>query len=848
MIDNSFTRGTARSYDVLILLILSGYSASVISEDYFEPNAIDRIPGQHNSIDLSSLTRTGAQPPGTYHTYIYLNGSLVETRNIVFTAKDDTLHPQISKEDLVNWGVFPEATTAFMQMHNGVMKESISAYLPDSSFVYDFAQQKLNLSIPQIYIKKAPRGEVPSSEWNHGINSAIINYNYSGSNSWIKHGSGDNQNHYLNVRSGVNFNEWRLRNYSAWSSTEDHNSWRSLTTYVQRDVTSLKSQLTLGESYTPSEVFDSFAFRGAQLYSSDAMMPQSLRGFAPVIRGIAQTNAQITIRQGGNTIYQSYVPPGPFLIDDLYPTSASGELHVSIKEANGEIRTFTQAFSAVPVMQREGRLKYSLAVGRYRSSAGSNDKNPSFSQITGLYGLPHATTLYGGNIYSDKYSALSVGIGKGIGDLGSISLDSTFAKTELPDKTKNGGSFRFQYSKDFLASGTSLALSGYRYSTSGYYDFNEANGYYSNHPSAYGHEAPADTEEDLRKFYQWRDQFNKRSKSQLEISQTLGGYGSLYVSAYQQSYWGVSGNEKNINIGYNGSFRSASYFLNYSESSSLYNNNKDKIVSLSLQIPFDRLLSNSWVNFSASNNNHGDSMASVGVSGNALADKQLSYNVQQRYDSQDHDVAGSASVDYRAKFGQYQAGYNYTTDSQQLNYGASGGIVVHPYGLTVSQPLGDTLALVKADKAENIKVSNNVGIYTDSGGYAVVPYVSPYQRNTLQLDTASLPNNVDILNTTSTVVPTEGALVLADFQTKVGAKMLITLKTQTLIPFGATAQIIENGNSISSGIVDAHQQVYLSGAPQKGQINVIWSSGKCDASFDTQNNKDRVKLVTAYCQ
>ncbi|MGU0042490.1 fimbria/pilus outer membrane usher protein [Escherichia coli] len=39
------------------------------------------------------------------------------------------------------------------------------------------------------------------------------------------------------------------------------------------------------------------------------MYPDSQQGLAPTVRGIARTAAQLTIRQNGFIIYQSYVSP-----------------------------------------------------------------------------------------------------------------------------------------------------------------------------------------------------------------------------------------------------------------------------------------------------------------------------------------------------------------------------------------------------------------------------------------------------------------------------------------------------------------------------------------------------------
>ena len=37
------------------------------------------------------------------------------------------------------------------------------------------------------------------------------------------------------------------------------------------------------------------------------MLPDSMKGFAPVIRGTAHSNARVIVRQNGYVIYQNYV-------------------------------------------------------------------------------------------------------------------------------------------------------------------------------------------------------------------------------------------------------------------------------------------------------------------------------------------------------------------------------------------------------------------------------------------------------------------------------------------------------------------------------------------------------------
>ncbi|MVY05767.1 fimbria/pilus outer membrane usher protein, partial [Escherichia coli] len=137
--------------------------------------------------------------------------------------------------------------------------------------------------------------------------------------------------------------------------------------------------------------------------------PDPQKGFAPTIRGIARTNAQVTVQQNGYVLYQTYVTPGAFVIDDLYPTASSGNLEVAVKESDGEIRRFTQPYASVTSMQREGSLKYNLVAGRYHSDDAS--QRPLMMQLSLMRGFAHNMTLFGGLQSAAQYHNLSFGAG-----------------------------------------------------------------------------------------------------------------------------------------------------------------------------------------------------------------------------------------------------------------------------------------------------------------------------------------------------------------------------------------------------------------------------------------------------
>jgi len=821
----------------LALSVVLAFSAALLplvatADDYFNPNAIEPQGDSAQSIDLSRFTHSGGQAPGIYRVDIYLNGNRVDTQNVTFVEENSHLLAQLSTAQLKKLGVKINAFPALQHLSATESVTDLGRYIPLANSQLDFAQQRLNISIPQAALDNKAREYVDPALWNQGMTALLLNYSYSGASTHYQSPSSDVTSSYLNLRSGVNLGAWRVRNYSTFSDNgigDKH--WNSIDTYVQRDIQRLKGQLIMGDNSTPNDVFDSVQFQGAQLASDDNMLPDSLKGFAPVIRGIAQSNAQVTISQNGYIIYQTYVPPGAFTISDLYPTSSSGDLDVTIKEADGSERSFVQPFSAVPVMQREGRLKYAVSAGKYRTQT-QGAATPDFGQTTLIYGLPYDTTTYGGVLFSNNYHAMALGVGHGFGDFGSLSFDVTQANTTLRNQVNGGSessysgqSYRIQYAKDIETTDTSFTLASYRYSTSGYYDFQEAN------------EVGSVTDD------AWQQGYNQRSKIQLTLSQSFNDYGNIYLSGYQQNFWQLGGYQRSMTAGYDLSYGGISYNLSYTYSEAPEDDqHRDQQVAFSVQIPLGKLLPNSWATYNVTSDRAGNTSQQVGLSGTALADNNLSYSLQQSYANRGANASGNANGEYKGSAGDITAGYNYNGDSRQLNYGLQGGVVVDPYGITLSQPQGDTMALVRAPGADDIKVENNTGVYTDWRGYAVVPYVSTYRKNRIALDTQNLGNDVDIVTDSQTVIPTEGALVLANFDTHVGRRVIMTLTRQSKpIPFGATATLVQAKNHLdNSGIVGPNGEVYLSGMPAHGQLEVIWgrqTDEQCYASFTLPKQK-----------
>ncbi|EKN3346299.1 fimbrial biogenesis outer membrane usher protein [Yersinia ruckeri] len=824
---------------IQLALGLTACSTPAWAEDYFNPSSLEMKDDSYAAIDLSIFAESGAQLPGIYRVDIYFNDQQIETRDVNFIEDNGNLLAEITPQQLMDLGVKVAAFPTLQQQPVDQPLTRLGDFIPAADSRFNFSKQRLDISIPQAALNNQARGYIDPKQWDQGIPALMVNYNLSGANSWQ-----DNQptssSHFLSLRSGLNWGAWRLRNSSTYSqNSHGERQWNNLTNTLQRDIHAIKGQLTLGDSYTPGDILSGVPFRGVQLASDDSMLPDSLRGFAPVVRGIAESNAQITIRQNNNVIYQSYVPPGAFVINDLYPTSSSGDLEITVKEADGREHSFKQAFSAAPVMQREGSLKYAVSAGRYRS--GNNSPMPHFAQTSLAYGLPYGFTLYNGLLLASDYQAGALGVGMGLGSLGSLSADVSQAKTRVADqRTQQGQSYRLQYAKSLAETGTSFSLGSHRYSTAGFYDFSEANQLSS-----------------IGSSNRLGRNNNKRSRTQVHISQSLRDFGSLYFSAYQQDYWQHKGYERNASLGYNVNLYGINYGLNYSYSQSPYQSNSDRRASLSVSIPLSKWLPNSWANYSVNTSKGNTTQQQLGLSGSALSDNSLSYSLQQSRTNHGGGTHGSLYSSYTGAYGQLNGGYSYGDRNRELNYALSGGVMAHPYGVTLSQSQGDTLVLVRAPGANDVAVGYNRGVKTDWRGYAVMPYATPYRQNSVALDTQSMGDNIDMDITSQNVVPTRGAVVLANFKPRLGNRVLINLTHQGKpVPFGAMVSLEDNEtDNANSSIVGDGGQVYLSGVPDNGQLQVQWGNQEkqqCSVKFTLPaaeaENTSAVRMLDAVCR
>lgn len=831
--------------------------------DYFNPALLSLGGSQETVTDLSAFESAGRTPSGTYLVTVMVNLSERGQYRIVFIPGDKgQVRPELTPDFLTEMGVNTATLPAFRGLPSDRPVGDLALLIPEARVHFDFQQQRLELSIPQVAMKPDADSTVNPALWDQGMTAFLLNYDLNGNRSrqegaWGQSG-GEQTSLFLRLNGGMNWQAWRLRsdlNYlnskssSGSSKAQQIRQTRFSNTYLQRDVQALRSDVLVGENSTGNDIFDSIPFRGVRLTSSEDMLPQSLRGFAPVVSGIAQSNASVTVSQNGNVVYQAQVAPGPFRIDNLYQTGQGGDLTVTVTEADGSVRTWTQAFSALPVMQRPGGMKYELTAGRYNGGITKGSREASFMLGTFIYGLPRDVTLYGGGLLAEKYASVAAGSGVSLGKFGALSSDVTLSSAHMYDERQSGQSYRVRYAKNLLSTGSAIDLTAYRYSTRHFYSFASFNN--SGYQLSEGQVPWALT--------------RQRSDFQVRISQQLGSFGALYLSGSRTDYWDRAQPNNTLSAGYNGSWRGVNFGLAYRidriKSSGDWPQNRQ--LAFSMQVPLSLFsarpaVSRAYARYQMTHNAEGRVQQQAGVSGSAAEDR-LSYSMMQGWSNNGQGGNGGSTrnlnLGWQGSRGMLNAGYSQSSQYNSLSAGASGGLIVHPDGITLSQPLGASAAVVRAPGAAGVTVMNG-GLRTDGRGYAVVPYLSPYQSNTVSLDPSTLPEDVDLPQSSTRVYPTRGAVVAATFAPRKGYQALITLNRAGVpVPFGTVVTLTGRGGETNSSIVGDAGQVYLSGLPEQGKLIAAWGRGaaqQCRAGFNlnkaTVSANNPVRMLNVKCQ
>ncbi|EBI4110888.1 outer membrane usher protein [Salmonella enterica] len=849
-VQNVSTTGTMPKKTLLAVCCALLYSQPGLTADVVEYDSSFLMGDGAASIDVSRYSDGNPTPVGTYTVKVFVNEKPVASQTIPFIdVSKKSAEACLTPKNLAQLHIKqPEIVGEKAVLKRGDEESddclNLPALIDQSSVEFDMGDQRLDITVPQAWVNKGYEGYVEPSLWESGIPAALLSYNINGYHN--TNNGVDNDSMYAAFNTGVNLGAWRFRANGNYNWDKDNGSnFDFQNRYVQRDLPALRSQLIMGESYTTGETFDSVSIRGVRLYSDSRMLPSQLANYAPVIRGVANTNAKVTVTQSGYKIYEATVPPGPFEINDLSPSGYGSDLIVTIEEADGSKRTFSQPFSSVMQMQKPG-------VGRWDFSAGEvNDDDihdkPYLAQGTYYYGLNNYLTAYSGiQGTNNHYLAGLIGVGLNT-PFGALALDVTHSRTEIPDdKTYQGQSYRLTWNKLIEPTNTSFNVAAYRYSTQDYLGLNDALQLIDD--AKYNDDDQRDT---MDNYARMKNQITLSISQPLQDGET--DYGSFYLSGSWTDYWATGDSRSDYTLGYGKGFSWGSMSINLQRTWD-EDGEKDDSLYINLSIPLANLLGgedrrSGFTSLSPQmrtdfNGGHNLSMNSSGNN----EDNTLNYSVNtgytmQKEDKNISDVGGYVS--YQSPWGDISASASANNDSnRQYSLSTDGGFILHSGGLTFTNDNfsnSDALVLVKAPGAKGARI-NGGGSTIDRWGYGASNALSAYRENQVSLDIDTLENDVELKSTSTMLVPRDGAVVFASFETDQGRSAIITMTRNDgkTIPFGA--EVFEGNTPI--GNMGQGGQAFVRGINDRGELTVRWfennQPARCSATYQLPTDQQTV--------
>ncbi|MDN7998625.1 fimbria/pilus outer membrane usher protein [Burkholderia multivorans] len=765
-------------------------------------------------VDLSQFSQADFTLPGEYMLEVQVNDLFYGLQPIEFVALDASGagKPCLRAELVAQFGLKPSLAKDLPRFHGGRCVDL--AAIEGVTVRYLKGDGRLRITIPQAALEFTDGTYLPPERWSDGIAGAMLDYRVI-ANTNRSFGSGGRQTNAVQAYGtiGANWGAWRVRgDYQAQSNVGNtvyaDRTFRFSRLYAFRALPSIQSTVTFGDDYLSSDIFDTFALTGASIRSDDRMLPPSLRGYAPLISGVARTNATVTVSQQGRVLYVTRVSPGAFALQNIN-TSVQGTLDVAVEEEDGSVQRFQVTTAAVPFLARTGQFRYKAAVGKPRRFGGAGI-TPFFGFGEAAYGLPFDVTVYGGFIAASGYTSIALGVGRDFGTFGAVSADVTHARARLwwNGATRHGNSYRINYSKHFDGLDADVRFFGYRFSERDYTNFAQ----FSGDPTAYG-------------------LANSKQRYSATMSKRFGDT-SAYFSYDQTTYW-ERASEQRVGVTLTRAF-SVGALRNLNVSVSAFRTQSagasGNQVSVTATLPIGGR------HTVTSNLTTGN--GSTSINAGYLYDDPAGRTYQISAGTTDGRASANAS------FRQRTSAYQLTAQASTVANGyaaasleVDGSLVATQYGIAAhaNGNAGDTRLLVSTDGVRDVPLSGTL-THTDSRGYAVLDGISPYNVYDAAVNVEKLPLEVQVSNPIQRMVLTDGAIGFVQFSAARGSNLYLTLTDAAgkPLPFGASVQDAANGKEL--GIVGEGGAAYLTQVQPKSSL-VVRAGERTLCTIDTLPNR-----------
>lgn len=798
-----------------VILLAFGLTTWGASAAEFNTDVLDAEDLQN--IDISRFSVAGYVPPGDYVLTVWVNGlRLGAPRDISVYEKSPSAEQRspfvcIPTDMLQLIGLTHSAKRKLTTLNEGRCLDL--SLLSGVQTQVELSTLSLKITIPQMWMEYRDPYWIPPALWEEGVNGGFIDFNANASATKEKGGT---KRVYLSTNGtmGINTGAWRFRGDYNGSYQKQRGGYSPQEThqfdfsrlYAFTSLTESAAILTLGENYFYSDIFDAWQYSGVSLESDDRMLPPKLVGYAPEIIGVANTNATVIVRSQDRVISETLVPPGPFRIQTL-ESGIRGILDVTVREENGEEKTFTVSTASLPYLTRPGRLIYKLVGGKTRYDSHHLTGKPVIGGEFS-YGVSNAWSLYGGSQLNGYYQALAVGLGRDLFSIGAISVDITQSFADLEDKKRRGRSYRVNYAKSFDDLRTDITFAGYRFA-----------------------------DKDYRTLTQFSDEartgitpYAPKTNYQIYLNKYFENF-NISLNYQYSTYWQ---NDPQTQYGmYASTHLNLPALSQHGASLSLSatrterdNGFEDDAINLYLTVPLYTGHSLTFSELYSRSSGHNQFNHNVGYSGYNTTDNyslNMGYHHGQNMDNQT-SLSGFYSRDLSQANISANASY---VPHEYRSVGASinSGITATAKGVALHRSAnGDTRLMIDTSGISGVPLDNGV-IKTNAFGVAVIPNVNSYRKSTASINTSKLPDNLETLTSTTDITLTKGAIGYRHLTVMKGEKLfaILLLENGKKPPFGAS---VRNADNRELGIVGEDGVTWLVGVSAQESLFVYWDNQK----------------------
>lgn len=578
---------------------------------------------------------------------------------------------------------------------------------------------------------------------------------------------------------------------------------RRLETTFTRDFPQSNVTLKLGDTTTrPSMWGQAVYFGGIQLARNFGLTPGFVTQPIPVISGTSSAPSTVELYINDSLRQTSAVPPGPFVIDNFPLLTGSGQARLVVRDVLGRETVITQPFFTSSNLLDEGLSDWSVEAGATRLNLGANDSSYDKRFGAGMYryGLtPRLTGEARLEVMRDLRNA-------GVGATYSLPFQLLGQAAIALSDTDNGRGRQWILGLDH---------------DDGRHLFNTR------------------IQRASRDYRQLgRDALTLPNRTELSASYTYStdDFGALGVAlARIETY------DRGTLSTY-----SANYSMKVGQRSSLTFNatrvtgsSSGTSVGMYLTVPLD----SQRVASASASRKTGKLDAYTSVTQGLPAETGVGWRVLGGV--RQDDPYSEGSVYYQGNRALLTADASASRDQQSLRLGAQGAFVFVDGKFFASRRVDSSFALVEVAGYPNVGVGfqGTPLTRTDEAGYALLPRLLPYQKNSIRLDPSELPISAEIDNIEQVAVPAARSGVKVTFPVRSGrgALIKIVLDDGEPAPAGAPLELVGDTKEF---FVARRGEAFVTGLQARNTLRLKWNGATCTFAVELPpGNQDEIARV-----